>query len=324
MDTFVCSSWYFLRYTSPQASHAPFDDARFRYWLPVDLYTGGAEHAVLHLLYARFFTKALRDMGLVPFDEPFSQLFNQGTIVYGGGKMSKSKGNVIAPDEYVVESGADAVRAYLMFLGPWEMGGEWNDSGLVGISRWLNRVWGLVTTDYTPGYRDQVNGEDDKELLHMIHKTTERVTADLEKFRFNTMLAGLMEFTNYLSKAKESGMVSASMWGEAIARMLLLLAPTTPHLAEELWARTGHSYSIHTQAWPEYDEELAKEEEITLAIQVNGRLRDKILVPASISEIDAKELALGRERVKALIDGKKLSKVIYVPKRVVNIVLASM
>lgn len=322
MDTFVCSSWYFLRYTSPQASHAPFDDARLRYWLPVDLYTGGAEHAVLHLLYARFFTKALRDMGLVPFDEPFSQLFNQGTIVYGGGKMSKSKGNVIAPDEYVVESGADAVRAYLMFLGPWELGGEWNDSGLVGISRWLNRVWGLITADYSPVYPDTVNAEDEKELRHILHRTIEKVTADLERFRFNTMLAGLMEFTNHLSRIRESGMVSVALWQEAITRLLLLLAPTAPHLSEELWARTGHSYSVHTQAWPEYDVELAREEEITLAIQVNGKLRDKIVVPASIIEIDARELALARERVKALINGKKLSRVIYVPKRVVNIVLA--
>lgn len=324
MDTFVCSSWYFLRYTSPETRDAPFDDARAKYWLPVDLYTGGAEHAVMHLLYARFFTKALKGIGLVSFDEPFTRLFNQGTIVYGGGKMSKSRGNVIAPDEYVAKLGADAVRGYLMFIGPWELGGEWNDSGLVGISRWLNRVWSLVTTDYVPSCRDAANTEDGKEFLHMIHKTVKKVTADLEKFRFNTMLASLMEFTNYLLKVKESGTASDSLWRDAISCFLLLLAPTTPHLAEELWARTGHPYSIHSQAWPEHKEELAQEEEIILAIQVNGRLRDKVLVPASISEVDARELALGRERVKIHIDGKKLSKVIYVPKRVVNIVLAPM
>ncbi|MFU8795795.1 MAG: leucine--tRNA ligase, partial [Dehalococcoidia bacterium] len=322
MDTFVCSSWYFLRYTSPDNQDAPFDEDRARYWLPVDLYTGGAEHAVLHLLYARFFTKALRDMGLVPFGEPFSHLFNQGTIVYGGGKMSKSKGNVIAPDDYVVEYGADAVRGYLMFIGPWELGGEWNDSGLVGISRWLNRVWGLVTTDYHPAGQSAPTGEHEQDLCHILHKTIKKVTTDLERFRFNTMLASLMELTNYLAKVKEDRTVSAASWREAMTSLLLLLAPTAPHLAEELWARTGHTYSIHTQAWPEYSEELAREDEITLAIQINGKLRDKVQVPASITEAEAKELALGRERVQMHIDGKKVGNVIYVPKRVINIVLA--
>jgi len=320
MDTFMCSSWYFLRYTSPKTVDAPFDAARVKYWLPVDLYTGGAEHAVMHLFYARFFIKALRDMGLVDFDEPFIRLFNQGTIIYRGDKMSKSKGNVIAPDEYVVELGADAVRGYLMFIGPWELGGEWNDSGIVGISRWLNRVWNLVTTDYA---NRTVDLEAEKELIHITHRTIKKVTADLEKFRFNTMLASLMEFSNYLSKVKEREVASDSLWREAISYLLLLLAPTAPHLAEELWTMTGHPYSIHNQAWPKYDEELAKEEEITLVIQVNGKLRDKVLVPASISEVEAKELALSRERVKAYIDGKKLSNVIYVPSRVVNIVVAS-
>ena len=323
MDTFMCSSWYFLRYTSPETGDVPFDAAKVKFWLPVDLYTGGAEHAVMHLFYARFFIKALRDMGLVNFDEPFTRLFNQGAIIYRGDKMSKSRGNVIAPDEYVAELGADAVRGYLMFIGPWELGGEWNDSGIVGISRWLNRVWNLVTTDYIPTCRDVVNPEEEKEFLHITHKTIKKATADLEKFHFNTMLASLMEFTNYLSKAKESGTVSDYLWREAINYFLLLFAPTAPHLAEELWNRSGRPYSIHNQAWPEYEDELAQEEEITLVIQVNGKLRDKMLVPASTSEAEAKELALGRERVKVYIDGKKLTRVIYVPKRVVNIVIAS-
>jgi leucyl-tRNA synthetase len=291
-----------------------------KYWLPVDLYTGGAEHAVMHLFYARFFIKALRDMGLVDFDEPFTRLFNQGTIIYRGDKMSKSRGNVIAPDEYVSKLGADAVRGYLMFIGPWELGGEWNDRGIVGISRWLNRVWNLVTTDYASRI---VDAEIEKELVHLTHKTIKEATADLEKFSFNTVLSSLMEFSNYLSKVKESGAVSSSLWREAIGSFLLLLAPAAPHLAEELWSRTGHPYSIHNQAWPKYDEELAREEEITLVIQVNGKLRDKVLVPASIGEVEARELALGRDRVKAYIYDKKIIKVIYVPKRVVNIVVAS-
>jgi leucyl-tRNA synthetase len=234
--------------------------------------------------------------------------------------MSKSRGNVIAPDEYVAKLGADAVRGYLMFVGPWELGGEWNDRGIVGVSRWLNRVWSLVTTGYASRVADP---EAEKEFLRLTHQTIKEVTVDLEKFRFNTMLSSLMEFSNYLSKIKESGVVSGSLWREAISCFLLLLAPTAPHLAEELWDRTGHPYSIHNQPWPEYDEELTKEEEITLVIQVNGKLRDKVLVPVSISEVEAKELALGRERVKAYINDKKLTRVIYVPKRVVNIVVAS-
>jgi leucyl-tRNA synthetase len=179
-----------------------------------------------------------------------------------------------------------------------------------------------VITDYVPTRRDAVDLEAEKEFLHLTHKTIKEVTADLERFRFNTMLSSLMEFSSYLSKIKESGVVSDSLWGEAIISFLLLLAPTAPHLAEELWKRTGHTYSIHNQPWPEYDEELVKEEEITLVIQVNGKLRDKVLVPASISEVEAKELALSRERVKTYISGKELTKVIYVPKRVVNIVVA--
>jgi len=317
MDTFMCSNWYFLRYTSPKTDNAPFDAKRVKYWLPVDLYTGGAEHAVMHLLYSRFFIKALRDIGLVDFDEPFTSLFNQGTIIYRGGKMSKSKGNVIAPDEYVAELGADAVRGYLMFIGPWDLGGEWSDSSIVGISRWLNRVWSLIETGYTS---QDVEPKAEKGLHHVIHKTIKKVTKDLENFRFNTMLASLMEFTNYLSKVQEAKNISISLWQEAITYLLLLLAPTAPHLAEELWARTGHPYSIHNQSWPRWDEELAKEEEITLVIQINGKLRDKLIVPASITEIEARELALEREQVRTYTSNKKIAKIIYVPKRVINIV----
>ena len=320
MDTFLCSSWYFLRYTSPETGDAPFNADKMRHWLPVDLYTGGAEHAVMHLLYARFFVKALRDMGLVSFHEPFNRLFNQGAIICSGDKMSKSRGNVIAPDEYVTEAGADAVRGYLMFIGPWELGGEWNDRGLVGISRWLNRVWSLATADYSSRL---VDPDTENAFICLMHKTIKEVTADLERLRFNTMLASLMEFSNYLSKVKERGHVSSSVWREAIRCFLILLAPTTPHLAEEIWVRIGHPYTIHSQPWPEYDQKLAVEEEITLVIQVNGKLRDKLVVPSTISEAEAKELALSRERVKAYIDGKKLTRVIYVPKRVVNIVVAS-
>jgi len=329
MDTFMCSSWYFLRYASPQCATAPFETERVKYWLPVDLYTGGAEHAVMHLFYARFFIKALRDMGLVSFGEPFSRLFNQGIIIVERQKMSKSRGNVITPDEYVSELGADAVRAYLMFVAPWEQGGEWNDSGLSGISRWFNRVWSLVLERYngnravSPAAREEA----ERELSRVTHQTVRKVTGDMGKMRFNTMIAALMEFTNYLARVKETGSVTPSVWEEAIKTLMLLLAPTAPHLAEELWQKLGQTYSIHNQSWPEWDEELAKDEEVTLVVQVNGKLRDKIIVPVSITEAEAKKLAMESKRVQLYLEetlhvkDKETVKTIYVPGRLVNLVV---
>jgi len=317
MDTFMCSSWYFLRYTSPGYKKGPANPTRMRYWLPVDQYTGGAEHATMHLLYARFFIKAIRDLGIVEFGEPFTRLFNQGIIISGGQKMSKSRGKVIAPDTYVSELGADTVRVYLMFIGPWEQGGEWDDSGIKGISRWLNRVWSIVLEGYEPKAEDEAKT---KELRHITHRSIKRVSQDLEKFHFNTMIAALMEFTNYLGKVREEGMAHPDAFREAIDSLLLLMAPSTPHLAEELWVKAGHPYSIHNQAFPEWDKDLAAEEEITLVIQVNGKLRDKLTVPVTIAEQQARELALGREKIKPYIDKKKISKVIYVPRRLINIV----
>ncbi len=319
MGGFMCSNWYFLRYTSPHFHKGAFDPEKVKYWMPVDLYTGGAEHAVMHLFYARFFIKAIRDMGLVDFDEPFTRLFNQGTIIAGHQKMSKSRGNVVTPDEYVSELGADAVRAYLMFLGPWEQGGEWDDRGISGVSRWLNRVWNLVLEPYAVK-AGALNEKAHTELLRTAHQTIRKVTGDLERLHFNTMIAALMEFTNYLAKVKESGQVTDSAWKEAIETLLLLLAPTAPHIAEELWQRTGRQYSIHNQSWPRWDEELAREEEITLVIQINGKLRDRISVPASITEDEAREKALASPKVRAHLEGKKINKVIYVPGRLLNIV----
>jgi len=327
MDTFMCSSWYYLRYASPKYKEGPFDPEKLKYWLPVDQYTGGAEHATMHLLYSRFFIKALRDMGIVDFDEPFIRLYNQGTIVVERQKMSKSLGNVITPDPYVEELGADAVRAYLMFIGPWDQGGEWDDRGIKGIARWLNRIWHIVLDAYSPeGPRatSEVSEEvaiGTKELRHMTHKTIKRVTQDLERFHFNTMIATLMEFTNYLTKVREGKTVEAAAWQEAIDTLLLLLAPTAPHLAEELWTRTGHPYSIHNQPFPKWDEELAAEEEFTLVIQINGRLRDRVTVPVTITEEEARELALGRERIKVYLEDREVVRIIYVPRRLVNIVV---
>ncbi len=324
MDTFMCSSWYFLRYTSPHHEKAAFDRDKVKFWLPVDLYTGGAEHAVMHLLYARFFIKAIRDMGLVDFDEPFARLFNQGTITHEGQKMSKSRGNVISADGYVASVGADAVRTYLMFLGPWEHGGDWIDSGINGMSRWLNRVWNLALEPYQRGQIDEdyLEVEDAAhELKRTTHQTIKKVTEDQEKQRFNTMVAALMEFTNYLGKVKESALVSEKEWNDAIATLLLLLAPSTPHLAEELWQQTGHPYSIHNQKFPEWDESLLTEEEITLVVQINGKLRDRVRIAASATEDQIQQTVMERQRVKAHLDNKKVVKTIYVPGRLINLVV---
>ncbi|MQF48859.1 leucine--tRNA ligase [SAR202 cluster bacterium AC-647-N09_OGT_505m] len=322
MDTFVDSSWYHLRYASPHYDQGPFDPTAVKEWLPVDQYTGGAEHAVMHLMYARFFNKALRDLGLVDFDEPYLRLFNQGTIIADHRKMSKSRGNVITPDPYVLELGADVVRTYLMFLGPWEQGGDWSDAGINGMARWLNRVWDLSNRD-TAALGDKPSEDEAiRSLLRMTHKTIKKVEDDGERFKFNTALAYMMEFTNYLNKTWEEGNVDPATWRDAIEKLLLLLAPIAPHITEELWERTGHDYSIHNQLLPKWDEELARDQEITLVVQVNGRVRDRIQVPTDIRDDEAKRLALESHRVQPHLEGKEIRKVIYVPNRLVNLVVA--
>jgi leucyl-tRNA synthetase len=319
MDSFVCSSWYFLRYVSADYDIAAFDPERAKLWLPVNFYSGGAEHAVMHLLYVRFFTKAIRDMGLIDFGEPFLKLFNQGTITKGHVKMSKSRGNVINPDKYIAELGADVFRAYVMFIGPWEQGGEWDDSGINGINRWLNRVWNLVTEEYKPADNPDSNAE--TELTRFMHQTIKKTTQDIERLRFNIMIAALMEFTNYLAKVKEAGAVSLKAWDESIESLILLMAPSAPHITEELWQKTGHEYSIHNQLWPKWDEELAKEEEITLVVQVNGKIRDKVAVAASISEEEAKKTAAAQPKTKTYLKGREVVKTVYVPGKLVNFVI---
>jgi len=235
MDTFVDSSWYQIRFTSAQNDRAAFDTNAAKTWNPVDQYTGGAEHAVMHLLYSRFFTKALRDLGLVDFDEPFIRLFNQGHIIAESQKMSKSRGNVVSPDDYVKEVGADVVRCYLMFLGPWDQGGEWSDTGLNGIARWINRVWEL--TEHNPNSLDgtQISENAVRDMQRTIHKTVRKVTEDIERFKFNTALAALMELSNTMGHAWDQGRVDLLTWNEAIEKLLLLIAPMAPHVAEELW-----------------------------------------------------------------------------------------
>ena len=320
MDTFVDSSWYFLRYASPHFEDGPFDPQALGQWGAVDQYTGGVEHAVMHLLYARFFVKALRDLGYLDFDEPFVRLVNQGTIVFNHQKMSKSRGNVIAPDAYVSDVGTDAVRTYMMFMGPWEAGGEWNDDGINGMARWTNRVWDLATRDASVLDESDTHPDAVRNLRRLQHQTIKKVSEDVERFKFNTAIASMMEFSNSLGQQWDSGVIDSGAWSEAIRSLALLMSPVTPFLAEEIWEQIGESFSVHQQPWPEWDPDLAADETITLVVQVNGRLRDRIDVPAGISEDDAKARALDSERAKTHTEGKEVRRVIYVPGRLVNIV----
>ena len=321
MDTFVDSSWYFLRYTSPNFKEAAFDPKTVNNWNPVDQYTGGVEHAVMHLLYARFFVKAIRDLGLISFHEPFQRLFNQGTIIYKGAKMSKSRGNVIAPDEYVKGVGADVVRTYLMFIGPWDQGGEWNDSGINGAARWFNRVWELAGQD-KGGLLQNGSPISDKNLERDTHIAIKKVTGDLDRFKYNTAISSLMEYTNQISEQYREGQVSVNVWANALDNLLILMSPIVPHLTEEMWESLGNSFSIHKQKWPKYDSDLAAHDEITLVVQVNGKLRDRIQVPADLEEERAKEIALSSEKVGGYIEGKEINKIIYIEGRLINIVVS--
>jgi leucyl-tRNA synthetase len=320
MDTFMCSSWYHLRYLSPQYDKGPFDEAEYNYWMPVDTYTGGIEHANMHLIYTRFFHKALRDMGITEGPEPMMQLRNQGMVLgEDHEKMSKSRGNVIAPDELVERYGADAVRAYLMFFARWDMGAPWNSSGIDGTVRWLRRVWVVVTE---PSTRPLGSPETLKVLRRKVHQTLKHVTRDFEQFEFNTIVSGLMELLNEMYKAREAGAVGTPEWDEAIDIYLRMLAPVAPHIAEELWTTVlGMPYSVHTQPWPKVDEEAAKEDEITIPIQVNGKVRDRIVVPADAGEEQIKSAALASEVVQKFLEGKPPKKVIYVKGKMVSVVV---
>ena len=320
MDTFMCSSWYHLRYLSPDYAKGPFDPEEYDYWMPVDIYTGGIEHATMHLIYTRFFHKAGRDMGIMKGPEPMAQLRNQGMVLgEDGEKMSKSRGNVIAPDELVDAYGADTIRAYLMFFSRWDLGGPWDSQGVGGPARWLKRVWNLYN-ESVPAAKP--NRSTERDLRRKVHQTLKRVTYDFEQFEFNTIVSSLMELLNFMYQARENGAAGTPAWAEALDLYLRMMAPVTPHIAEELWAEVlGNSYSIHTQPWPEADEEAAKADEITLIVQVNGKLRDRILVSADVSEMDARQIALASEAAQNFMEGKPPRKVIYIPGRLVNIVV---
>jgi len=321
MDTFMCSSWYHLRYLSPDYHQGPFDEAEYNYWMPVDIYTGGIEHATMHLIYTRFFHKALRDMGVTEGPEPMTQLRNQGMVLgEDHEKMSKSRGNVIAPDELVRLYGADTVRAYLMFFARWDMGGPWNSQGIEGSVRWVRRAWALFTD--SDEKRSSGSVKTLRILRRKVHQTLKSVTRDFEQFEFNTIISSLMELMNELYKAREAGAAGSDEWKEARDIYLRMMAPVTPHIAEELWTEhLGKPYSIHQQPWPQVDEEAAREDSIEIPVQVNGKLRDKVVVSAEASEDEIKSAALATDGAQKYMEGKPPKKVIVVPKKLVNIVV---
>ncbi len=327
MDTFMCSSWYHLRYLSPKYDQGPFDQAEYDYWMPVDTYTGGIEHATMHLLYTRFFHKAMRDAGVTKGKEPMIQLRNQGMVLgEDNDKMSKSKGNVVAPDLLVNKYGADSVRAYIMFFARWEMGAPWDSQGIEGTVRWIRRVWTLFTDSVSNGLEtdERMNASDEvrKNLRRKVHQTLRKVTRNFENFDFNTVVSSLMELMNEMYKAREAGAAGTDAWKEAQEIYLKMMAPVAPHISEELWTNhLGKPYSIHTQLWPAVDEEATREDSIEIPVQVNGKLRDKVIVPAEASEDEIRAAALASEAVQKYLEGKEPRKVIVAKGRLVSIVV---
>jgi len=352
-DTFLDSSWYFLRYPSAHRQDVPFDRELTHKWLPVSLYAGGIEHSTLHHLYARFITMALHDLGYLDFEEPFRKLRLHGLIIKEGAKMSKSRGNVVNPDEYVHRYGADTLRLYLLFLGPYEEGGNFTDQGIRGITRFLERVWRLAQTEPArhagrgqersgaavdvpespteaqegpagaPGAEptlasrpaEPVGGE---AALAPMHRAIAKIEHDIEELHFHTALATLMSYANWLAEARSS--LSPEAWQRAVRTLLLLLAPFAPHIAEELWERIGEAYSIHQQRWPAYDPAYLARETVTLVVQIDGRVRDRIEVPAGLDAKQARTLALGSPKVARLLGGRQVVNAIYVPDRLINLV----
>ena len=317
MPQWAGSCWYFLKYVDSENKRRIFEKKKVKYWLPVDLYIGGSEHAVLHLLYSRFWIKVLYDEGLIEFDEPFLKLRNQGLILAPDGqKMSKSKGNVISPDEIIKEYGADTLRLYEMFMGPFEQSSSWDIKGIVGMRRFLERVWKLRERIERQATSDK---KQQQELEKLIHKTIKKVTEDIENLKFNTAISQLMILVNGMEKQDNLQLTTYKL-------LLKLLAPFSPHICEEIWHQLVSNKkqavtSIFKEKWPEYEPQLIKEKRITLIVQVNGKVRDKIEVEADISEEKAKEIALSREKIEKWIEGKEIKKIIFIQGKLMNIVI---
>ncbi len=319
MDTFMDSSWYHMRYLSPEDSELPFDGEFADSWAPVDQYTGGMEHAVMHLLYARFFNRALRDMGYVNFSEPYLHLFSHGTMTTEQGRISK-RSNPVTPDPLVREYGADTLRCYLMFLGPWDKGGIWTDSGINGIRRWMHRVWDVCTRN-----ADTLTGADATATRHLeiaSHIATKRVIEDLAAYKYNTAIAALMTYVNHMNDAWENNGVSIDSWRDSVRRLLLLLAPLAPHITEELWLRNGWEFSIHNELLPEWDDGKLQIDTIKIVVQVNGRVRDTITVRADAGEREVASAAQSSPGAQRHIQDKEIRREIYVPGRLFNIVVS--
>ncbi|MFX4261623.1 leucine--tRNA ligase [Pelotomaculum propionicicum] len=329
MDTFMCSSWYYYRYTSPRETEGPWDKAKVDYWLAVDQYIGGVEHAILHLLYSRFFTKVLYDLDLVSNQEPFTNLLTQGMVLKDGAKMSKSKGNVVSPEDIIARYGADTARMFILFAAPPERDLEWSDQGVEGCFRFLNRVWRLVepleeTLKKAPVRQAANLVGINREMRRVTHKTIKKVTEDIStRFNFNTAVSAIMELVNALYQFKEvpESDRDPAVLKEAVDSLLLLLAPFAPHITEEIWEATGHEGSVHLQGWPSYDPEAIVEDEITIVVQVNSRVRDRMLVPAGLSAKEMQERVMNDPKILKLTEGKKIVKIIPVPDKLVNIVV---
>jgi leucyl-tRNA synthetase len=331
MDTFVESSWYFDRYACPDYHEGPLDTRRVDYWMPVDQYIGGIEHAVLHLLYSRFFTKVLREMGWLKVEEPFKNLLTQGMVIKDGSKMSKSKGNVVDPDQLIRKYGADTVRLFCLFAAPPERDLDWNDQGVEGSFRFLHRVWNLVLETREALSQKDFSSEplpsdpSGRSLYIKLNQTIKKVTEDIEdRFRFNTAISAIMELINalYLVRAEERGGPQKEIiLAKALQIGLILLSPIVPHLCEELWQILGKAGSVHEQPWPAWDPEALQEEEQEVVIQINGKVRSRFMVDLSVSEEDIKKRALEQPRIQEWLEGKVVLKTIVVQKKLVNIVV---
>jgi leucyl-tRNA synthetase len=324
MDGFACSSWYFLRFADPHNSQAPFAAEKAKAWLPVNVYVGGAEHAVMHLLYARFWTKVMADAGLIEFTEPFTALRNHGMILAPDGrKMSKSWGNVIAPEQLIQEGyGADSIRVMELFIGPWNQSANWSVEGMGGCFRFLQRAWN-ISQQYFEGENGPLNEMQEKRLLRNAHKTIKKISKDMQHMGFNTAIAALMEFVNELYKTHHDypAHTNSAGWKVAITGLIQLLAPFAPHLSEELWQQTGQLQSVHISQWPTWEEQYLKEDSLTIVVQVNGKLKATLQVPSTAAQDQITTLALQSERIAPLIEGKKPKRIVYVPGRLLNIVL---
>ena len=327
MDTFVDSSWYFYRYTNPAYLKAPVDPEAVRYWFPIDQYIGGVEHAILHLIYSRFFAKVMRDLGLTKIDEPVARLFTQGMVIKDGAKMSKSKGNLVDPDDMVERYGSDTTRMYVLFAAPPEKDLEWNDAGVEGIYRFVTRVYRFVSRNAQAAQGSAATartGEpsaEDRKVQRKLHQTIRRITNDFEgRWHFNTDIAALMELVNVLTSVETQ--VSPAVMRESMETLAKLLAPFAPYLAQELWRQLGHTDDLSYVPWPQFDAELAKEQEIEIIVQVNGRLRSKILARLDMTEEELRETALADPRIAHILNAQKLLKTIVVPNKLVNIVVA--